>query len=271
MQTTRAAQQPHSGPLDPSPGSRDATVETTLAERWRRLREGVPSAIFLVAGAVVLLVLLVAIGYLITKVFSHDWVGREDAGISRWFAAHRSSDLNQVTHETTLAAETITITLLAVVTVVVSALAWRRWREPMLVALAVAGEVTIFLLVTLLVDRQRPPVRHLDQAPPTSSFPSGHVAAAVCMYGALAVLANERARSALVRGLFVALAVLIPLAVALSRLYRGMHYLSDVLGGVILGVTWLFLVVKAIRLGVVHYQLRHRSAGPLPGRRRAHP
>jgi undecaprenyl-diphosphatase len=141
----------------------------------------------------------------------------------------------------------------------------------MLVALAVAGEVTIFLLVTLLVDRQRPPVRHLDQAPPTSSFPSGHVAAAVCMYGALAVLANERARSALVRGLFVALAVLIPLAVALSRLYRGMHYLSDVLGGVILGVTWLFLVVKAIRLGVVHYQLRHRSAGPLPGRRAARP
>jgi undecaprenyl-diphosphatase len=183
MQTTRAAQPPHSGPLDPSPGSRDAAVETTLAERWRRLREGVPSAIFLVAGAVVLLVLLVAIGYLVTKVFSHDWVGRDDAGISRWFAAHHSSDLNQVTHYTTLAAETITITLLAVVTVVVSALAWRRWREPMLVAVAVAGEVTIFLLVTLLVDRQRPPVRHLDQAPPTSSFPSGHVAAAICMYG----------------------------------------------------------------------------------------
>jgi undecaprenyl-diphosphatase len=113
-------------------------------------------------------------------------------------------------------------------------------------------------------------VRHLDQAPPTSSFPSGHVAAAICMYGALAVLANERARSALVRGLFVALAVLVPLAVGLSRMYRGMHFLSDVLGGVILGVTWLFLVVKGIRLGVLHYQFRHGS-GLLAGRRGGRP
>jgi undecaprenyl-diphosphatase len=245
-------------------------METTLAERWRRLREGIPTSIFLVAGAVVLLALLVAIGLLVTKVLSHDWFGHEDVGVSRWFAAHRNRELNGVTHDTTLAAETMTITLLAVVTVAVSALVWRRWREPMLVALAVAGEVTIFLLTTLLVDRQRPPVRHLDQAPPTSSFPSGHVAAAICMYGALAVLANERARSALVRGLFVALAVLVPLAVGLSRMYRGMHFLSDVLGGVILGVTWLFLVVKGIRLGVLHYQFRHGS-GLLAGRRGGRP
>jgi membrane-associated phospholipid phosphatase len=247
------------------PGDPDARVEATLAERWRRLREGIPTAIFLVASGVVLLALLVAIGYLVTKVLSHDWLGREDVGLSRWFAAHRDRDLNGATHDTTLAAETLTITVLAVVTVAVSALVWRRWREPMLVALAVAGEVTIFLLVTLLVDRQRPPVRHLDQAPPTSSFPSGHVAAAICMYGALAVLANERARSALVRGLFVALAVLVPLAVGLSRMYRGMHYLSDVLGGVILGATWLFLVVKGIRLGVLHHQFRH-GPGRLQGR-----
>jgi membrane-associated phospholipid phosphatase len=240
-------------------------VELTLAERWRRFRDGIPSAIFLVAGAVLVLALLVAFGYLVTKVLSHDWLGREDVGVSRWFAAHRNRDLNEVTHDTTLAAETITITALAVVTVAVSAFAWRRWREPLLVAVAVAGEVTIFLLVTLLVDRQRPPVRHLDQAPPTSSFPSGHTAAAICMYGALAVLANERARSALVRGLFVALAVLIPLAVGLSRMYRGMHYLSDVIGGVILGAAWLFLATKGIRLGVLHHQLR-RGSGRLQGR-----
>jgi membrane-associated phospholipid phosphatase len=262
MRTTRASRQRRRGPLDPSPGDPDATLELTLAQRWRRFRDGVPTAIFLAAGAVLLLALLVAVGYLVTKVLSHDWLGREDLWVSRWFAAHRNRDLNEVTHDTTLTAETITVTVLAVVTVAVSAFAWRRWREPMLVALAVAGEVTIFLLVTLLVDRQRPPVRHLDQAPPTSSFPSGHTAAAICMYGALAVLANERARSALVRGLFVALAVLVPLAVGLSRIYRGMHYTSDVIGGVILGATWLFLVVKGVRLGVLHHQLGRGSSRP---------
>jgi undecaprenyl-diphosphatase len=245
--------------LDPSPGDREVALETSLAERWRHLPDGVPSAIFLAIGGAALLALLVVIGLLVAKVFVDDGLGHADGSFSRWFAAHRTPGLNQLTHYTTLASDSITITALAVATVAITAIVWRRWREPMLVAVAVTGEVTIFLLVTLLVDRKRPPVPHLDEAPPTSSFPSGHVAAAICMYGALAIIANERASSALVRGLFLALAVLIPLAVALSRLYRGMHYLTDILGGVILGVTWLYLATRGIRLGVLHHQLRHRA------------
>jgi membrane-associated phospholipid phosphatase len=139
----------------------------------------------------------------------------------------------------------------------VAAFVWRRWREPMLVAVAVAGEVAIFLVVTMLVDRKRPPVPHLDEAPPTSSFPSGHTAATIALWGALAVLASERARSALVRGLFLTLAVVLPVLVASSRMYRGMHFLSDVLGGVLLGGLWLLATVRGIRLGVAHRELRH--------------
>jgi membrane-associated phospholipid phosphatase len=268
MGTARAHGSLRGRTLDPSPGDRDVALEGRLAERWRHLPNGVPSAIFLGAAAVVLVVLLVAIGYLVAKVFHDDGLGHADAVLSRWFAAHRTEGLNQLTHYITLAADTITITALAVGTVALTAIVWRRWREPMLVAAAVAGEVTIFLLVTLLVERERPPVPHLDEAPPTSSFPSGHTAAAICMYGALAIIADERASSALVRGLFWALAVLVPLAVALSRLYRGMHYITDVVGGVILGIAWLYLVTRGIRLGVLHYQLRQRSSLVRVGGRR---
>jgi membrane-associated phospholipid phosphatase len=252
------------GPLDPSPRDREAT----LAERWRNLREGVPSALYLLGCAVALLVVLVLVGLFLAKVASHDAVGRADSSVSRWFAAHRSKDLNEVTHYTTDLAETPTIALLALLVVAGAALAWRRWREPLLVAVTVAGEVLLFLTITLLVDRPRPPVKHLDAAPPTSSFPSGHTAAAVALYGAVAVLASERARSAAVRWLFVAIGVLVPVVVALSRVYRGMHFPTDVVGGMILGVTWLFVTTRAIRLGVVHRQLRE---GAQPGGRRAVP
>ena len=243
------------GPLDPAPGDR----ETTLARRWRRLRDGLPSALYLLGWALVLLVALVALGWLLSKVLHDDGIGRADAGLSRWLAGERTADLNTLTRWTTWLSETITVTVLAVVTVAITALVWRRWREPMLVAVAGAGEVAIFLAITLLVDRRRPPVSHLDQAPPTSSFPSGHTAAAICLYGALAVLASERARSALVRGLTLTLAVLIPLAVATARVYRGMHYLTDVVGGLLLGGVWLLATVHGVRLGVAHWQLRHRT------------
>jgi membrane-associated phospholipid phosphatase len=247
------------GPLDPAPDDREAA----LAARWRRLREGVPPALFLLACAVVLTAALVGVGWLLAKVLSHDAVGRGDVDVSQWLATERSPGLNDVTAVTSEIGGTLTITILAVLSVAVAAFVWRRWREPMLVAVAVAGEVAIFLVVTMLVDRKRPPVPHLDEAPPTSSFPSGHTAATIALWGALAVLASEWARSKLVRGLFITLAVVIPLLVASSRLYRGMHYPSDVLGGVLLGGVWLLATVRAVRLGVLHRRFRH-GAGSRP-------
>jgi membrane-associated phospholipid phosphatase len=257
---------PTRGPLDPASDDREAA----LATRWRRLRDGVPSALFLLGCAVALLVVLAGVGWLLSKVVHDDDIGRADAGLSRWLAGQRSDGLNDVTAVTSAVGGTLTITILAVVAVAVAALVWRRWREPMLVAVAVVGEVAIFLAVTSLVDRQRPPVRHLDEAPPTSSFPSGHTAATVVLYGALAVLASERARSALVRGVFLTLAVVLPLLVASSRLYRGMHYTTDVLGGLLLGGVWLLAAVRGIRLGVLHRPLRPgRAADGRPPWRRS--
>jgi undecaprenyl-diphosphatase len=206
-------------------------------------------------------VALVAAGWTLARVVHDDGMGRADAGVNRWLAGERTGELNDVTIYTSETGGTLAITALAVVAVAVAAFVWRRWREPMLVAVAVAGEVGIFLLVTLLVDRDRPPVRHLDEAPPTSSFPSGHTAATIALWGALAVLASERARSAVVRGLFLTLAVVLPLLVASSRLYRGMHFPTDVLGGVLLGGLWLLATVRGIRIGVAHWALRHGGDG----------
>ncbi|MFJ4673872.1 phosphatase PAP2 family protein [Kitasatospora purpeofusca] len=88
--------------------------------------------------------------------------------------------------------------------------------------------------VTLCVDRPRTTAPHLDTAPPTSSFPSGHVGAAVALYGTLAVLAALRVRGRL-RPLLCVLAALLPVLVAFSGLYRGMHHPTDGLLGEVTG------------------------------------
>ncbi|MFJ3174208.1 diacylglycerol kinase family protein [Streptomyces roseus] len=124
-----------------------------------------------------------------------------------------------------------------------------RWREALFLAVSVAAQSAVFVLVTLVVDRPRPDVPHLDPAPPTSSFPSGHVGASMALFGGLAVLAAGRLRGAR-RNIVVGLLLLLPLAQACSRMYRGMHHPSDVVAGLLNGACTLLVVAYALLPGI---------------------
>ena len=66
--------------------------------------------------------------------------------------------------------------------VVGARLFYHRWREPLFIAVTMVTELSAFLVTTLLVHRPRPAVPELDISPPTSSFPSGHTAAALALF-----------------------------------------------------------------------------------------
>ena len=243
-------------PLEPLPGGRLAA----LAARLHGWRPGLPSLAWLGGAAVGLLGVLLALGWVLARVANDGALGRFDAGMARSLAGDRTDGLTTLTGAVTLLAETITVIVIGTVAFLVARFAFRRWREPLLILAAVLGEVLIFLAVTLLVDRERPPVPKLDEAPPTSSFPSGHTAASVALYGSLAVIAWHHLRR---RGARVAVAVvlgLIPVLVAAARVYRGMHYLTDVLGGILLGSVWLAAAVAAIQLGVAHSRVSDKGS-----------
>lgn len=206
------------------------------------------TALWLLAAAALLWLVLVLIGQLLGDQWSRSALVRWDVSVDRELAANRSHPWNVVTSLVTLLAETITVIAIGTLAFVTLRLRLKRWREPLFLAVTVIGEVTIFLSTTLLVDRDRPPVRHMDSAPPTSSFPSGHTAASVALYGGLAVLAWRIGASMWLRTVAVVLAVLVPVLVAMSRLYRGMHYPSDVAGGLLLACCWL-AVTSTLVLG----------------------
>jgi membrane-associated phospholipid phosphatase len=196
------------------------------------------SALRLAGISVLIWTVLTAIGYVLTHL-SHGGIQRWDSSVDRSFAARRSSGWNVVTHVLTLSAETITVIAIGVVVFIGLRIMLGGWRASVFLAVALAGEVTIFVCITLAIDRARPPVSHLDHAPPTSSFPSGHTAAAVTLYGALAVLAWTMTRRVWLRSAATVVALVLPVAVALSRIYRGMHFPTDVMAGALLGLLWL--------------------------------
>jgi undecaprenyl-diphosphatase len=213
-----------------------------------RHRGWLGSALRLLAGAVLIWLVLVAIGHLLGHQWKDSALVRWDASVDRHLAADRQDPWTDITHLTTYLAETITVIAVGLLAFVLLRLGLKRWREPLFLAVALVGEVTIFVSTTLLVDRARPPVRHLDSAPPTSSFPSGHTAASVALYGGLAVIAWRVGAAAWLRTLATAAAVLVPVVVAVSRMYRGMHYPTDVIAGALLACCWL-AVTSTVILG----------------------
>jgi undecaprenyl-diphosphatase len=201
---------------------------------------------WLAVWALIIWLVFVGLGYLLGHNLQHSGMVHQDGAIDRWFAAHRRQPWNDVTKVATFGAETITVVLLGLVAFVLLRLRLGRWRESMFLAISVIGEVTIFVSTTLMVHRHRPSVPRLDSAPPTSSFPSGHTAASVALYGSLAVIAWHAARAGWIRTVATLAAVLMPVAVATSRLYRGMHYPTDVLAGALLAVCWLTVCYRLV-------------------------
>jgi membrane-associated phospholipid phosphatase len=233
--------------------SRSGTIVAARPGRHRGLVEARGTVVRLVLAAAVLWGALCGVGYLLTHQLQGTAFERWDASANRWLAAHRTPTWNTVTHWLTYGAETLTVVAIGVVFFVALRIALGRWRESMFLAAALAGEVTIFVLTALMIDRHRPPVPHLDSAPPTSSFPSGHVAAAITLYGGLAVIAVHTGARLWLRTFAVFVALVAPVCVAFARLYRGMHFLTDVMGGALLAVVWLAitwaLILRRARWG----------------------
>jgi undecaprenyl-diphosphatase len=122
-------------------------------------------------------------------------------------------------------------------------------REALAVAISLGGAVLISNLVKLLTSRPRPPVEHLQMVT-GSSFPSAHTLQASAFWLALALALRAGAMPRLVVWLAGGGGLLVVLAVAWSRVYLGVHYPSDVVGGLLLGGGWaVFMAHEAYTPG----------------------
>lgn len=168
-----------------------------------------------------------------------------ESGVSRSVQAGRSPTWDSVTAVWSHIGNTEIV--IGVCLVAVALLWWRtkRWWYAVVPLIAIAVQASVFVAASAIVGRDRPHVAHLDPAPPTSSYPSGHVGAATALYLTFALMAQGIERAWL-RRLVTVVCVVIPFLVAYARLYRGMHHLSDIIIGALNGIlcallAWLYL------------------------------
>jgi membrane-associated phospholipid phosphatase len=194
---------------------------------------------------VVLLLAMIGLGLLITKVLEHTWPFTVEDGINRAFAAHRTNPGNFITMIGSFVGSTPCIIGVTVIVALILLKTLHSWREPLFLCATVSAQAVVFFFTTLVIDRQRPMVKHLDNSPPTSSFPSGHTSASVALYCGLALVLALQVRHTWAKSLCWLL-VLVPIYVATSRLYRGMHHPSDVTASFLNGAACVTIMSLAI-------------------------
>ena len=229
-----------------------AAKSTTTRSFIRRFGARVAGSTAAATGLVVVLALAAAAGAILDMVNRSSGLAKFDRAVAEWGAAN-------ATEWSTRFLEAITHLGSSAGAIVASAIAgytiWRRTRNVdalWFLTAVYGGHAIISNVVKLIVDRERPHVEHLVGTL-SSSFPSTHSGTAAAVWAAIALVVGMN-RSARAKALLAGVAVTITALVAASRALLGVHWLTDVVAGVAIGLAWFLLVAIAfggerLRLG----------------------
>jgi undecaprenyl-diphosphatase len=187
-------------------------------------------AVWLPAGLIAVILAGVGLHLLATL------VSGEDLALVRDLAGHRSSALTALAHGASWLGRSVVLVPAAIV-ILVGATTLRRPMAGLPVLVGVLGAIIVQNVDKAIVNRPRPPVQRLEHVASTS-FPSGHATESTAFFVVLAASLFVGLAPTWARRLVAASTIVVIVAVALSRVYLGVHYPTDVVAGMLLGGAW---------------------------------
>lgn len=212
-------------------------VEDRIVPAATRLRLYVIAGFLILLGLASLLVLL-------WEVLHPDVVSTMDTTIQTWLNESRTETLTPIMVALTVLFGPVVLPIVVlVVTVAWGLFGTHAWR-PLLLGAGTLTGVVVVQIITRIVGRSRPPVDLMLNGPDTTfSFPSGHVLGACDFLLILTFLVFSRRSSPRMAVAAYVVAALLIVATALSRLYLGYHWASDVLASMALSLVILGTVI----------------------------
>ena len=192
---------------------------------------------------VVVVLGVLAVGWLLTEPLE-PVVDPWDDSVVVWLEDQRTDDLDTAAAVGSAIADTVVGVALAALVGLAGSWWQRSWRPFVYFTVLVVGYLALYVIVTHLVPRDRPPVEILDPGlVPDHSFPSGHVATSIVVYGGIVLwVASVAPRWRR----WVWPLLLAPLVVAPSRLYQGAHHPTDVLVSFVFATVWVLVVARVL-------------------------
>lgn len=220
-----------------------AWARERIGDRWRALAGRLPvsevAAVALLLGLAVVVTLAVGFTEVLDDVLEGDGIAVIDHPVTRWLATHRDLWLTTVLRTITVAGSPLFLAAFALPISLVAGWRCRTWRPVVLALVCGAGVPLVLFSAKALVGRNRPALPFALVDADGYSFPSGHATGTA----AIMVISAWILTRWLIpwwTGRVTVWAVTIGAAflIGFSRVYLGVHYLSDVLAGWLLGMAW---------------------------------
>jgi undecaprenyl-diphosphatase len=222
-----------------------------LLARWRPLAARVRSGVgpgwlfgFSVAGGLSVVALAAtATGTVVEDVTDGDGVAVLDRPVAAFVAAHRSGALTMVMRLVSSMGGPFVLAMVTVAAGVLAGVLRKSWGPVLVTGVTTAGGSVLTAVFKDVLGRPRPPLADAVAAADGYAFPSGHAAVAVAALGVLAFLGTAHLRSWPGRVTAWAAAAVLATLVGISRVYLGVHWTTDVIGGLAFGACWLAVVI----------------------------
>jgi membrane-associated phospholipid phosphatase len=215
-----------------------------------RLDPASATGLLLSAAVLVFVVGTALVAILLVMIHTNSGFARFDSSVSLFGAHHATALSTRFLRFYTQLGGALVIVPLALIVAIVETIRQRTVTVFAFLTVVVGGQFLVANIIKALVDRARPDFDQLTGFS-GSSFPSGHAVAAAACLAAFALVIGRR-RSLKVRAVLAGLAVGLATGIACCRVMLGVHWLTDVLGGLALG--WAWFALCSIAFG--GYQLR---------------
>jgi len=258
----------------------DPAIDATVRRHARlramlraRVDPGAATGLALTAAILILLTASTMIGVLAAMARSNAGLARFDPRMALWAAQHATTSSTRALGFISQFGGALVVIPIAILVAMTESWRLRSRAVWAFLLLVVGGQFLLANTVKFFVDRARPTIDQLSGFSGTS-FPSGHATAAAATYAALALVIGSR-RSTNTRALSAGAAIAIAIAVGGTRVLLGVHWLTDVAAGLVLGWAWFAVCSLAfggrgLRFGEPAKTAERAAAEP-PTRVRSHP
>jgi membrane-associated phospholipid phosphatase len=218
--------------------AKEAVAQALQIKRPRDVRFWVAMAVLVVGAAA-----FAVIGW---SVWETAPILKQDLQVSVWLHTHGNPVFTAFLIAVTQVHSTVGVPIMAAI---VAYFVWRNGDRywVLSLALAVPGGLLLNVIIKAIFNRNRPVWEDPILTLTSSSFPSGHTAGATLFYGFLAAYMVWRMKTSWARAIAVTGCALMVALVGFSRIYLGVHFLSDVLAAISISTVWLVLCLVGVR------------------------